>query len=309
MLKYVQLIHFRIGLLLLSTLGFTAAMAQNSDEDTPEKTSYFKASGSYLTNSAYFGRTDSLATPYLTPSISYFNKTGLYVTASISYLASAAESRVDLYSFDLGYDVDLGDHFSGSIYGNKSFYNQSSTAIKSDIKGSMGTYISYDFNFLQLVAGADVTFASKADIGLNAGLAHAFSFGEDKHLFTITPTAMANMSTLHFYEGYTSRKIGKKARKLIPNLVSSTSVTTVNNNQFTLLDYECSLPLTYGSKKVELFFIPTIAIPQNPIYTTTTTVNVLKNGTQNTHTKDSTPTSETSLKNRLFAEAGVYFKF
>jgi hypothetical protein len=309
MLKYVHHLHLPIILMLFSSFVFSAAMAQNADDNSQEKTSYFKASGSYLSNSAYFGRTDSLTTPYLTPSISYFNKSGLYVTAALSYLASTAESRVDLYSFDLGYDFDLGDHFSGSIFGNKSFYNQSSTAIKSDIKGSMGTYVSYDFNYLQLVAGADLTFATKTDIGLNIGLAHAFLFGEDEHLFTITPTVVANMSTLHFYEGYTSRKIGKKARKLIPNLISSTSVTTVNKDQFTLLDYECSLPLTYGSKKIEFFFIPTIAIPKNPIYTTTTTVNVLKNGTQNTRTKDSTPMSEMSLKNTFFAEAGVYFKF
>jgi hypothetical protein len=120
----------------------------------------------------------------------------------------------------------------------------------------MGTYLSYDFNYLQLIAGANITFATKPDIGVNIGLAHAFLLGEDKHLFTITPTVITNMSTLHFYEGYTSRNIGKKAKKIIPNLASSTSVTTVNNNQFTLLDYECSLPLTYDSKKSNSFLYP-----------------------------------------------------
>jgi hypothetical protein len=209
----------------------------------------------------------------------------------------------------VGYDFYFGDHFDGSVYANKSFYNQSSTAIKSDIMGSVGTYLSYDFNYIQLIAGADVSFANKTDIGVNVGLAHAFSFGEEDSKFRLTPTVLANMSTLHFYEGYTSRKLGKKARKLIPNLVSSTSVTTVNNSMFTLLDYECSLPFTYDAKKVTFFFTPTLAVAQNPINTTTTTVNILKDGTKNTHTKKSTPASEINLKNTFYAELGVSFKF
>lgn len=295
--------------MLFCSLGFSFAMAQDNNTDAQEKTSYFKASGSYLTNSVYYGRTDSLATPYITPSVGYYNKSGFYVTGSLAYLASVAESRIDLYSFDIGYDFDFGDKFSGSISGNKSFYNQSSTAIKSDIMGSLGTYVSYDFNYLQLIGAADVSFATKADIGVNVGLAHAFSFGEENNKFRMTPTVMANMSTLHFYEGYTSRKLGKIARKLYPNLASSKSVTTVNNDKFTLLDYECSLPLTYDSKKIGFFFIPTFAIPQNAITTTTTTTNAFKDGTQNTHTKNSTPQSETNLKNTFFAEVGVYFKF
>lgn len=309
MFTLIKSICFRFLLILFGFLYFSVAMAQDKATDTNEKKSYFKASGNYLSNSVYYGRTDSLITPYLTPSIGYYNKSGFYVTGSLSYLASAAESRIDLYSFDAGYDFDLVKNLSGSVYGNKSFFNQSSTAIKSDVKGSLGAYLSYDFDFLQVIGGTDIMFSNKTDIGLNLGLTHTFTFGEENKLFTIIPSIVANMSTLHFYEGYTSRKIGKKIRKATQNLVSSNSVTTVDNNKLTLLDYECSLPLTYDFKKIGFFITPTLSIPQNPIYTTTTTVNKFKNGTQNTQTKNSTPGSEMHLKNNFFTEFGFYFKF
>lgn len=284
-------------------------MAQDMNTDTNKKQSYFKAAGNYLSNSVYYGRTDSLVTPYLTPSLGYYNKRGFYVTGSLSYLTNAAESRIDLYSFNAGYDFDLTKKLSGSVYGNKSFYNQSSTAIKSDVKGNLGAYLSYDFDFLQVIGGTDIMFSNKTDIGLNVGLTHTFTFGEENKLFTIIPSVVANMSTLHFYEGYTTRKIGKKVRKEIPNLVSSNSTTMVDNNKLTLLDFECSLPLTYDFKKIGFFITPTLAIPQNPIYTTTTTINKFKNGTQTTQTKNSTPVSEIHLKNNFFIEFGFYLKF
>jgi hypothetical protein len=284
-------------------------MAQDKKIDSLKKESYFKFSGSYLNNSVYNGRKDSLTTPYITPSFGYYDKSGFYVSSSLSYLASSAESRIDLFSFDLGYNFDFTDNFSGSVYANKSFYNQSSTAIKSDIKGLVGTNLTYDFNILQLSAGADIMFSDKPDIALNFGLAHAFYLGDIDNLFTITPSASTNMSTLNFYEGYTNRKLVKRAKAANPNAATVSSTTNVVTNKLTLLDYELSLPFTYDAKKFGLFFTPTLALPQNPIYTTTTTTIKLRNGTQSSITQDSTPQTEKKIENTFFFELGVYIKF
>lgn len=300
--------YFRFLFLLGCSFYFPFAFAQDKKTDTV-KTSYFKTSGSYLTNSVYNGRKDSLLTPYITPSFGYYDKSGFYVTGSLSYLSNAAESRIDLYTFDIGYDFNFTDNFNAGVYANKSFYNQASTAIKSDVKGSIGTSLSYDFNFLQLNAGTDIMFANKADIALNIGLAHAFYIGDEGNLFSITPSVIANMSTLHFYEGYTNRKLGKNAKKAIPNLLSTASTTTVSNNKFTLMDYELSIPVTYDAKTFGIFFTPTFALPQNPIYTTTTTIYKLRNGTEYSQTQNSTPQSEKNLENTFYAELGIYFKF
>jgi hypothetical protein len=285
--------------------SFSLAQTKKSKESV----SYFKGSGSYLSNAVYNGRQDSLITPYITPSVGYYDKSGFYAAASLSYLSNSSGSRIDLFSLDAGYDFSLNDQWSGSVYAEKSFYNQSSTAIQSDIKGSLGGNLTYDFGLLQCTAGTDLLFAKKADISANFGLAHAFTLGEEGSLFTISPTVFANLSTLHFYEGYTNRKAGKKAAQLIPNLQSVEAITTVNNNKFTLLDYELSLPITYDGEKMGFYITPTYAIPQNPIYTTTTTTIKLRNGTQTSQTVDSTPQAEKNLQNNFYLELGFYIKF
>jgi len=297
-------------ILLVTGISFSTFVTAQVTVDSTKEGSHFKLSGSYLSNSVYNGRKDSLATPYLTPSFGYFDKSGFYISASLSYLASATESHIDLFSLDAGYDLDLTNKFSGSVYANKSFYNSASTAIKSDISGSIGASLTYDLNVLQLTAGADLLFAQKTDIAVNIVAAHAFHFGEPGNLFIITPSFTANMSTLNFYEGYTNRKLGKKANQSNPNAASVTSTTTVNNtSKFPLLNYELSVPFTYDAKKFGLFFTPSFALPKNPIYTTTTTTVKLRNGTQSTMVQDSTPQSERAIDNTFYFELGLYIKF
>src|SRR5476651_1404900 len=127
---------FRLLLLVNGLICAGFIMAQDKKTDSTKETSYFKISGSYLSNAVYNGRKDSLATPYITPSFGYYDKSGFYVSGSLSYLASAKESRIDLFSLDAGYDFNFTNKFSGSVYASKSFYNQASTAIQSDIKGT-----------------------------------------------------------------------------------------------------------------------------------------------------------------------------
>jgi hypothetical protein len=135
--------------------------------------------------------------PYITPTFGYYNKSGWYVSASAAYAAAANENRIDYFSFDAGYNFSV-NNFSGDVPANKTFYNAQSTAIKSDIKGGFCTDLSYDFNFLQLGASADVIFDNKKDVAFNTNIAHAFNWGPDKQQRSLTPTLAANFSRLHF---------------------------------------------------------------------------------------------------------------
>jgi len=68
-----------------TTSKFTVA----ADTSTPAKTavpkkSYFSATVSFLSNSVYNGRKDSVATPYLTPMLGYYDKSGFFIDASWS---------------------------------------------------------------------------------------------------------------------------------------------------------------------------------------------------------------------------------
>jgi hypothetical protein len=296
------------SLLVLAMFLFNSGWAQTS-KSKEEKSSYFRASANYLSNSVYYGRRDSLPYPYLTPSIGYYDKSGFSISGSVSYLMSSNESRIDLGTIDLGYDFEASDKFSGQLYASKSWYNQGSTNIKSDIKGNAGGMLSYDLNALQVNGGIDLAFANKMDIGLNLGVSHLFTIGEEDDQFSIEPSFVTNWSTLHSYEGYISRKIGKRPGNILPAGANVTAVTNVQNNKMTLLDYEFSIPLLYENKKIGVSLTPTFALPKNPIYTTTTVTTKLANGTQSSITKDSTPDSEKTLSNNFYVELEFFIKF
>lgn len=283
--------------------------AQSKDADV--KDSYFKGSLTYLSNSVYNGRKDSLKTPYVIPALGYYDKSGFYTNGSLSYLVSAAEKRIDLFALEVGYNFDITTQLSGGIYVNKYFYNKSSTNVQSDIKGALGGNLSYDFGPIQFSAGADVVFANKTDFALNGGIAHAFYIGEGDNQWTINPSVTANMSTLNFYEGYTNRRAGKNAQKANGNGATVTTTTAVTNRStgLTLLDYELSIPISYDAEKWGCSFTPTLASPQNPIYTTTTTTLTPRIGNPISATGNSTPPSEKTLSTTFYAEVGIYFKF
>ena len=299
------LIVFFIGSIIISN----NTVAQNRNDDDIESKSYWKLMTSYLSNSVYYGRTDSLATPYFTPSLTYYNKSGFYVGGSFSVYTGVGKKRIDLYAIDLGYDFDFNENLSGSIYANRSFYNSNSTAIKSDISSSAGANLSYDFSFLQINTGSDILFSEKSDIGFNIGISKAINIGNIDDGVSLTPYFTTYFSTLHFYEGYTSRKSGRILSRTFPNFQSSESVTVVNNPGLKLMDFEFSLNLDIEKENWGGFIYPCLAIPKNPIYTKTNTTIKLINGSQYTTSSNSTPYSEKALKSRFFVEAGLYLKF
>src|SRR5579862_4023180 len=59
--------------------------------------SHFRAGIDYLSNNVYFGRKDTVNTPYLTASFGYYHKSGLFINSSASYLTSSGEGRIDLF--------------------------------------------------------------------------------------------------------------------------------------------------------------------------------------------------------------------
>jgi hypothetical protein len=288
--------------------GITDTTLIKSDSTLSEK-SHFKFDINYVNNSIYLGRADSLTLPYITPTIGYFDKSGFYISASVGYLTSSTSKKIDYYSFDAGYEFDVTKKMSGSVTANKCIYQEGSKIVSSDVRGSLSASLTYDFNYFELNTGLSASFANKTDIGIDATISRSFYFGTDDKLWTITPKAMVNLSTLYFYEGYTSRSFSIKKLNTIPNIISVTSVTKVAQNKLTLMDIELFVPISYDEKKWGVYCTPTLALPQNPIYTNTTSTFKPRNGNTFIKTEDSTPESEKNLSSRFFIEAGIYFKF
>ena len=273
-------------LILLFTGTVNAQKNKNDSTKTDKKRGYFKLATSYLTNAVYNGRKDSVTLPYITPSLGYYDKSGFYISGSLSYLSSTVESRIDLFSLSTGYDFKVSDKVNGGIYASKDFYNNSSSAVRSESKGSIGGNISYDPGFITFNSGINLLFSSQTDITLNGSLAHSFSFGDEGNAWNITPTLAVNVGTQNFYQDYIKNRSKKKS--------GNTSAVQVQQNKFGVLDYELSIPVAYDAKKWGLYLTPTYAIPQNSISYTAPGGNTF---------------ISPKLENVFYAEFGVYLKF
>lgn len=271
----------------------------------PDDKSYFKAQMSFTSNYSYYGRTNVNAIPYLAPYLGYFNKNGFFVSTSL-YYSLTNQSKIETYMIDIGYDYEVNKKLTLGAFANKTNYNNSSSIVSSSVKGFVGGYIDYDFNYFEITLDSEVLLSKKADLNFTPTLYREFEMLKNKSL-KITPTVLANFSSLHYYEDYSNKKIKK-------NSISQTSTsveTVVNNNRFTLLDYEFSVPVEYRLYNFVFFATPMFAIPIHPVYTTSTYTLHTANGVQigNPITVDSTEASELNLKNKFFVEVGLYYKF
>lgn len=295
--------------ILLSTLMFsgfsqqdtTAPKTEPQDSVLPapvKQRSYISASLGFLSNSVYNGRKDTVSTPYITPMIGYYHKSGLFVDASMSYLAKAGSSRIDLLNIEAGYDFSLGN-FDGELSANKSFYNSSSSNVKSEITGSAFFTGGYDFVYIRPTFEAGINFGTQTDYLLALGLEHTFYLADDK--LQITPGLLGNGSTQNYYNSYyRNRKIARKRKT--GNVVYDVTTLVEDAGKFKMLDYEFSLPVSYSINKVTLSLTPVYAVPVNPVQVTTTLV---PEGGGNTKTK----TAAETVGNSFYCSFGISYKF
>ena len=299
----------RILQLILFIFIGVQSMAQTGKMDSKEKGSYFKADLNYLNDLVYLGRKDSLNLPYLTATMGYYHPSGFFITGALSYSPTASANKFDLFTLDAGYDFSINDVFTGSIYGEKYFYNKSSNSIKSNITGILDGSLSADLNFLQIGVEAGLSFASKLDYTTTFSIAHLVNFDENEKGLSINPSLNINFSTLNFYEGVTNNKFGKKHLANNPNYVSVSSTTTAKKQGFSLMDLELSIPIEYKINGLGIYINPTFAIPKNPISTITNATINLRNGTVLKQQFDSTPWSEKNLNNLFYLELGLNYSF
>lgn len=294
---------------LLCTLVFSAFSQDDSTAPKPEPEdttapvklaakSYFSATLGFLSNSVYNGRKDSAATPYITPMIGYYHKSGLFIDGSLSYLAKAGSSRIDLFNIEAGYDFSLGN-FDGEVSANKSFYNSSSSNVKAEITGSVFFTGGYDFTFIKPSFEAGINFGSSSDYLLALGLEHTFYLANDK--LQITPGILGNGSTQNYYDSYyNNRKVARKRKT--GNVVYNVTTVVDDAAKFKMLDYEFSLPVSYSFNKLTLSITPVYAVPVNPAQITTTLAPEAGGATK-------TKTAQETVSNSFYCSFGVSYKF
>ncbi len=241
------------------------------DEKVPEKEkSYGKASLEFANNSVYLGRKDSVTTPYITPTLGYYDKSGFYIEGTLSYLTRSGDSRIDESAVNIGYDFSIGN-FSGEITAGKFFYNSKSTNVKSEVKGDIAATASYDFGFIETSLQPGINFGTKNDYILAWAIDHEFGVADDA--VKISPSFLLNGSTRNFYDSYYGKRKFKKKNGTGTGPTISASV--LDASKFKLMDYELSLPISYTVKKLTFDLTPSYSIPVNPAVVTIVTKPVI----------------------------------
>lgn len=282
-----------------------------------KKSSYFTVNTNYLSNAVYSGRKDSSIVPYLRGSLGYFHKSGLYAEVGASLLVSPEDTkRIDLVTFSAGYAIKITEKLNLDINATKMYYTDLSYAVQSELKGITGINLGYDAGLFSISGGAELLFSTNTDIFTSFKIAHDFQMGSDRNNFSIAPSVQVNSGTQYYNQAYfTNRKFSftttsnngttttqkKGHSKKSTTTGSSSSSTTTSNikslnfknkNQFSILDYELSLPMNYQYKNLGLFAIPTFAIPVNA----------------SSYALDGVLTKE-NISNTFFMEIGIAIKF
>lgn len=287
-----------LAVAFLLLLAFPALSQEKRKPDSLEQASgYRKSYGSatiqYSSDWVYAGRKDSLAAPYITPSIGYYDKSGFFIRGFLSYLTAPGQNRVDVYGATAGY-LWIHQNFYVGGSGTAWLFNDSSYAVQSAASGNVNLYAGYDFNVVDLTLDATALFSNTTDFLAGAELSRLFYAAGDR--LRINPTVYAAWGTQYYYgEYYTTRSSGMKGRRGQGSGGGGGTQTTVavsETNKFQLLAFELSMPVSYTIGSLRISFTPCYAIPQSPA----------------TITIDQTTYPEV-LKNTFYWRAGISYKF
>jgi hypothetical protein len=290
------------------------ALSSNAQETSADKKqTKFKLQFDYLSNYSYNGRVDSLKSPYQTTTATLNLANGLYVTGAANYLLANGQSRFDFFEFNLGYDYSLSKKITGQLYGSKYFYAGNANLLNGNITSDIGASLNYDLGFLQFNNTLDLFFSSASDFQYTPGFEKSIEIKDGKGTWNITPGIYGNFSSINYYESIVNRRLnalkGPKSKQANLNLPLITNTTSVDKPGFTFLDMEFTLPLSYEFENWTFNLTPTLAIPKNPIATTSVITTTLPSGIASSIKENSTPYSELHLKNTFFVQLGLSYTF
>ena len=288
----------RFGILCsIFLIGSPRAWAQVKPvkkNNATEKSSHWISELAYQSNDVYLGRRDSVSVPYITPSVGYHDRSGLFLTGSFSYLPNVGASRIDVVTIEGGYSY-MSDDLSFEISAAKDFYSDQSYAVSSEINGRVSAHLSYDLDFIEPSLDFGANFAQSSDVVLGFGLEHSFSFLKEK--LEIDPAFRANMSTQNYYANYYSKRRYSQQRNTGKgNNAASTTASLANASRFQIMDYEWESSVEYKlNKRIKFSFTPTLAIPVDPSTVTLVTKSSGNTTSSTTSTEDLSPVFYFSL--------------
>jgi len=192
-----------ILIVLVSIFSLVSAQSPVHTTDTTRISSTVRVGLQFKNDYYYMGRADSAKAPYLTPSITYFHKSGLFISGYLSYLTAPEQNRIDLITLAAGYDY-YTEKIATGISVNQYFFSDLSYSVQAEMSTYLSAYFGYDFKVFMLVADASMGVSSNLDFFLGGELSRSFYFFNDK--LRITPSLYTNFGTQHYYNEYYSQR-------------------------------------------------------------------------------------------------------
>jgi len=232
-----------------------------------EDFSYFLANVSYINDNVFMGRRDSIAAPYLFPSLGYYNKSGFFADASLSFLTGSEANRVDLFLLSTGYNFNL-NKFSGGISGTAYFFNEESFNVMSSVLGDLTGIVGYDFEVMEASFSLTGYFNDGSSTDIITGLMLDRTFYAINKNLMINPSISMYAGTQHFYQQYySSSRLGNRKGNGMGNSGSESAEPNMINidevEKFKVLNIELAIPLHYNYRHFFFSFYPMMAFPQS----------------------------------------------
>tara|TARA_R110002051_G_scaffold169498_1_gene240041 strand:+ start:12852 stop:13751 length:900 start_codon:yes stop_codon:yes gene_type:complete len=260
-----------VRLTMIAMLSFLHGIAQNNDNIVKEflskDASYILTDMSYMNDAVFMGRRDSIAAPYILPSVGYYDSSGFFADASLSYLTATNEQRVDLFLLSAGYLFDA-KKWSGGLSATGYFFNKESYNVQSEMTANLSGLISYDLDVLAISLALNSFFnsGSSTDVFSEIMLNRVF-YADDRRLI-MQPSFVVQLGTQNFYEAYyQSSRYGNRKGKGIggQNQMSSSTLTLREATEFNLLNIGLSIPLQYHLSSFIFSFTPNLSFPQSSV--------------------------------------------
>lgn len=226
------------------------------------RSNVFTANLDFQSRISYFGRTDSLKSSLLNPSIGYQLKMGLYAQASMIFINNPVNT-LDYTATILegGYRFGQNKKVSGNVFYNQYLYEKNTRLIQSVVKSQTGFNVAFETKVITFNVNGNLKFSNKTDVGAAAGLDHLFLIRYPKQhaAIGINPSAYAYFGTQNFSNTYYEQK---KIFNLIP---TTPEAVTKSSSAFNVLSYEFSLPVVFVYKKFNCTLSGTYVMPQHLI--------------------------------------------
>lgn len=246
-----------------------------------DKNSYVLFNLNYESDAVFMGRNDSVRAPYLVPSLGFYDRSGFFADASLSYLTKSEESRIDLFLLTAGYQFN-SKKLSGLLSGTKYFFSKDSYSIQSEIEGDLTATLGYDLSLFKISLTASSYFSSNSSTDFFGGIQLDKSIYALDDNFEITPTFNIFGGSQYFYqEYYTYNRLGnRKGKSNLENPSINNSIAIKEVNQFNVLNLEISLPIQFQSNSFLFSITPHWAFPQSNATITTNEI-ILKEDLKN----------------------------